>query len=316
MTPTTQFIRPHVAHNQALMLKFLDERGIKNQWPPVIEQAESHVIVGLPEGYNPSIIRFNGKLVLCYRFHPDGTKSTRLGIAELDEDFKVLSTQTLDINDDVPSHEDGRLYVWKQDLYLCYVSSHWPNILACNVKYCRLSKPDHWRCDQPVDYPHSDRDTTEKNHVPFPHGDQLRIIYRTNPRQVIYTANTNEEFVTNALPWPYGEMRGGTTPIPYQDKLLRFFHSRINNDCPPIPWRYFVGAMLLDVEPPYKMVAVSRRPILIASEVGGDPTRHHFKPSIVFPAGAIEHDGGWLLSIGINDSACALVKIKQKDLNL
>jgi predicted GH43/DUF377 family glycosyl hydrolase len=314
---TTQFMRPHVAHNQTLLRKFLDERGINSQWPPVVDQLESHVVEGVPAGsYNPSIIRFKGNLVLAYRYHPEATKNTRIGIAELDEPFRVTQTQALEIHDEVPSHEDPRLFIWKDELYLCYVSSHWPNIVAANVKYCRIYKADHWRCDTPVDYPHKDRDTLEKNHLPFPCGDVLRIIYRTNPKQIVYTANTNEEFVTEPLTWPYGEIRGGTTPLPYDGKLIRFFHSRINNDCPPTPWRYFIGAMLMQPEPPFKALAISRKPILIASEVGGDLTLHHAKRSIVFPAGAIEHEGGWLLSIGINDSHSALVKIKPQNLNL
>ena len=77
-----------------------------------------------------------------------------------------------------------------------------------------------------------------------------------------------------------------------------------------------MGAMLIKAGKEFETLAVSKRPILRGSEIGGDTSRFHFKPNVVIPYGAIEHEGGWLVSVGVNDSQCLLVKIKEKDLQL
>ena len=67
---TKQAIPQRLAHNRALMDKFLKARGIVSQFPPVEQQLESIIVKGLPPGsYNPSIIRHRGKLVMAYSFH-------------------------------------------------------------------------------------------------------------------------------------------------------------------------------------------------------------------------------------------------------
>jgi predicted GH43/DUF377 family glycosyl hydrolase len=133
---------------------------------------------------------------------------------------------------------------------------------------------------------------------------------------MIFTAGEGAELVTPALRWPYGEIRGGTTPMAYHGKLLKFFHSSLRNEMPPTSWRYYVGAILMEPEPPFQMLAVSQRPILRGSEVGGDNAVSQFKKNIVFPAGCVEKDGVFHLSIGINDSQSAIAKIKPEDLHL
>lgn len=330
MTPELKvpFMRQTVAHNQALLKTFLDERGIKSQWPPVTGQAESFPISGLPPGaYNPSLIRFRGRLVMAYRYHPTDSARTVLGIAELGEDLKVVSVETPDMNeDDHLSLEDPRLFIFKGELWMNYVVSTWPNFPSSQSKNVKLSKPDHWRISDKDQYWLPDRQTLEKNHCPFVHDEVLHIIWKSNLRdtdageeqawQVIYTPADKREMKSAAPRWPYGEIHGGTTPLPFDGKTISFFHSKIMNDMPPTPWRYFVGSVLRRTIPPFDILAVSKKPILIGSEVGGDEGRKHFKKNVVFPAGCVEYKGTWILSVGVNDSQCVLVKLTAKDFNL
>jgi hypothetical protein len=56
------------------------------------------------------------------------------------------------------------------------------------------------------------------------------------------------------------------------------------------------------------------KPLLIGSEEDNTTSIErssctHRKPNVVFPGGAIECEGGWIVSVGINDCCCALVKI-------
>ncbi len=315
--PNDQAIPPRIVYNKLLLDAFLAHRKIVSQWPPVVEQAECVIVQGLfPGGHNPSLIRFRGQLVMAYRFrHGDKWSQSRLAIAELDERFSVTSNQELAVHDENSSLEDPRLFEFQGELCMSYISYTFPTFRSCLVKYVELSKPDRWRASAPVEHPYIVCGAREKNHVPFPVGDRLHIIYRANPRQIIFTPGGSVELVTPALRWPYGEIRGGTTPMAYHGRLLKFFHSSLRNEMPPLPWRYYVGAMLMEPEPPFKMLAVSQRPILRGSEVGGDETRMHFKKNVLFLAGCVEKDGVFHLSIGINDSQSAIAKIKPEDLH-
>ena len=320
-----QLIPPRIVRNKSALDKYLSDNGIKSLWPAVEQQLFTYTVKGLPAGsYNNSIIRFRGKLVMTYRFHEGKSLKTKLGIAELDENFTVFYSQTLDF-DEEESVEDARLYVFKNELWVNFVVSNWPNFPASQVKIAKLYKPDHWRvCDKDL-YWLPDRQTSEKNHLPLPFDDVLHIVYKqniwqdNNPAdlaQIIYSPYEKREMKTPALRWPYGEVRGGTVPLPYKDKLISFFHSRLDNFMPPTRHCYFVGAILRKADLPFQMLEISKKPIIYGSEVGGDESRFHHKKSVIFPLGAIEHQGGWLLSAGVNDSQCALIKISEKDLNL
>ena len=317
---------PRIVRNKTALDKYLTDNKIESQFPSIENQLFTHVLK-LPHAgaYNVSVIRFRGKLVCTYRFH-DITAKTRLAIAELDENFTVYYSEVLSLDEDEAlSLEDARLFIWKGELWINFVVSTWPNFPSSQSKICKLYKPDHWRFSDKEQYCLPDRQTMEKNHCPIVHDDVLHICYRHNQpqegdssklAQIIYTPADKREMKTPALRWPYGEIRGGTVPLPYCGKLISFFHSSLNNEMPPLTHRYYIGAILMKAEPPFQMLAVSKRPILRGSEVGGDKSRFHFKPNVVFPLGSIEHKDGWLVSCGQNDSAALLVEIKPENLQL
>lgn len=313
-----QLIPARVAHNRTLLDKYLDANKCHALFPPVAQQHPSHIVsLGLFDGgYNPSILKLEGVTLMAYRYHHDGGFATRLAIAELDDKFNVIKNQALDLNDEALSHEDPRLFHWLGAVWMSYVSSDWPNFPSATVRYARLTKPDHWRAESPIDYVFPTREQIEKNHTPLPLGDGMAIIYRHNPSQIVYVPGKQEPITSEALTWPYGEIRGGTAPLIYKDNWLKFFHSSLRNDMPPVFHRYYVGAMLIEQAAPYKMVAVSKKPILFGSEAGGDTTRKHFKKNVVFPAGAFSDKGKIFLSVGVNDSQCAVVELSASDLNL
>lgn len=317
---------PRIARNKIALEKYLADNKIESHFPSIENQIFTHVIKGLPAGsYNPSIIRFRGKLIMTYRFH-ETTLKTKLGIAELDDDFNVTSKEVLNLDEDETlSLEDCRLFIWKGELWSNFVVSTWPNFPSSQMKIAKLYKPDHWRFSDKEQYWLPDRQTNEKNHVPIVHDDVFNIIYRSNQpqegsladlSQIIYSPFEKREMKTPALRWAYGEVRGGTVPLPYDGKLISFFHSSLDNEMPPLARRYYLGSVLRKAEPPFQILTISKRPILRGSEIGGDPSRFHFKPKVVIPYGAIEHEGGWLVSCGQNDSASVLVKIQPKDLQL
>jgi predicted GH43/DUF377 family glycosyl hydrolase len=185
------------------------------------------------------------------------------------------------------------------------------------VKVCELSKPDHWRASnfqetQPIGI---EKQPIEKNFVPFVVDGRAYIIYHSHGEQIIYELNGSTIHRSQALRWPYGQIRGGCIP-PWEGKLLRFFHCSNRLEMPPTVWRYSIGCVLMESKPPFKMISVSKKPIVWGSEIGGDESARHFKKNIAIVFGAVERDGEILLSIGQNDSACLIAKIAPKDFNL
>jgi predicted GH43/DUF377 family glycosyl hydrolase len=317
---------PRILRNKTALDKYLADNKIESLWPPIDSQLFTVSVKGLPPGaYNPSIIRFRGRLVMTFRFH-ETTLKTKLGIAELDENFNVIYLQELNLDeDDTLSLEDARLFIWKGELWMSFVVSNWPNFPASQVKICKLSKPDHWRFSDKELYWLPDRQTMEKNHVPLVFDDVFNIIYKhaiwqdNNPadiKQVIYAPFEKREMKNPALRWPYGEIRGGTPPLPYKGHLISFFHSSVRNFPPPQPQCYFVGALVMKADKPFNMLSISKRPIIYGSDVGGDKSRFHWKTRVVFPLGAIADGENFRVSIGVNDSQCAIVTVTEKDLNL
>jgi predicted GH43/DUF377 family glycosyl hydrolase len=318
-TSAMQVVNPRLAHNRAKLAEFLTANNIRCQRPPIEQQVESVVVKGLaPGGYNGAIQRFEDKLVLIYRWHHNAQQpaQTRLAIAELDENFNVTHNEDLDLNDD-DSTEDGRIFVHGGKLKMVYVSSRWPAMPWSVVKVCELSKPDHWRASnfqetQPIGI---EKQPIEKNFVPFVVGGKAYVIYRSSPRQIIYSLDDGQIFESEPLRYPYGEIRGGCV-IEHMGKLFRFFHSSMRNEMPAIVWRYYSSCLVMDSKPPFKMLFVMQKPLLYGSELGGDESLRHFKKNIVFPCGVIRQGAEFVLSCGVNDSAISLVKIKDSDIKL
>jgi predicted GH43/DUF377 family glycosyl hydrolase len=317
--PTIQVVNPRIAHNRAKLTEFLAANNIRCQRPPIEQQVEAVVVKGLHSGgYNGAIQQFEGKLVLVYRYHhnPQQPAQTRLAISELDSEIKVTHNEDLDLNDE-NSTEDGRLFVHEGKLKMVYVSSRYPAMPWSTVKVCTLSKPDHWRASdfqetQPVGI---EKQPIEKNFLPFVVDGKAYIIYRSWPRQIVYSLDDGQIFESEPLRYPYGEIRGGCV-IEHMGKLFRFFHSSMRNEMPPTVWRYYCSCLVMDSKPPFKMMFVMQNPLLYGSELGGDESLRHFKKNIIFPCGVIRQGAEFVLSCGVNDSATSLVKINDSDIKL
>lgn len=157
----------------------------------------------------------------------------------------------------------------------------------------------------------------EKNWCFFEDDDNMFCVHRTGREYTILQIQgptVINEYKTAPPFWPYGQIRGGCI-VPYQDKLLRFFHSRLENGTDAIESRYFIGALVMNRRPPFAVTAISKRPLLYGSE-SPNCGKYPYKARVVFPGGAVPFGNDWLLAVGVNDSACAVVKVTERDLNL
>lgn len=267
----------------------------------------------LPKGaYNPSIIVHEGRELISYRHHPNRTWRTQIILDGLPVKFPYPVSTC--------AHEDMRLFEFKGELWASYVCSRGSRLEPkCITGYGQLVRmPEFWVIKEHFQPAMSDNDWSgmSKNYVGFEHGGRIHLIY--NDQNVLTMSNddrNNVQWCNSHEPaeWTWGMIRGGTSPLPYKGNWLRFFHSRIwpSRD---EPWRYHIGALLMEPEPPFNVIQVSSKPILSGDE-SGDPMIWHYKPNCCLPYGVIEDGDGWIVSLGINDAHCAVLRLKEGDLN-
>jgi len=281
-------------------------------------------ITGLPVGaYNPSVLPWEGGWLMAYRFHPEpGNWRTQLGMAQLDQNFRVTKVQRMVTPGSTGgmSCEDPRLFVLN--------SEPWASITIakpdgkspkCVVAYGPLREESGgWRITelyQPK-FGRNDWSALEKNWIPVVDFGWLRFIYDTT--KVITVEGDRVIKVQETVPasWPWGDIHGGTPPLPHSSGLLlRFFHSRDINKHRSVAHRYHIGAMLLEPGT-LRPVKVSTHPIISGSELL-TPSIFHYKPSVVFPTSAIALGPDmWKLVLGTNDCHCATLDLHYDDLNL
>lgn len=94
--------------------------------------------------------------------------------------------------------------------------------------------------------------------------------------------------------WDKWVRGAGPTPLKTKYGWLVFYHA-MDND-----WsKYKVGAMILDLNDPTKILYRSKEPILEPSEYY---QKRGFKPGVVYATGAVVKDGNLLVYYGISDS--------------
>jgi predicted GH43/DUF377 family glycosyl hydrolase len=66
--------------------------------------------------------------------------------------------------------------------------------------------------------------------------------------------------------------------------------------------KYCIGAMLLDLEDPSKVLSHLREPLLTAEGSG----REGYVPNVVYTCGALVHGGRLILPYGLSDTATTI----------
>ena len=153
----------------------------------------------------------------------------------------------------------------------------------------------------------------EKNWGWFFHEGALCFVYTLSPLVVVGTdgnADVTAEWKSPGFPgWPFGILRGGTSPVKVGDEYFTFFHS--STWWKPPKRRYFVGCAAFSAKEPFLATRWTALPLFAGST--HDPRLFEHEPA-VFACGAVHRRGEWLVSMGLNDSACAIARIPHNDL--
>lgn len=230
--------------------------------------------------------------------------------------------------------EDPRAVVIGERLYLFYVviekSSDGKILGSCEMLtefWAITFPPTPIRSFQlpknPGSNPQRTNVTWEKNWVPFTRNDgHIALIYTHEPWTILHLNVAPEvsipEFVAvfskGELKWDYGEIRGGTPPIAFNESsLITFFHSAQVIGSRNV---YMVGACVFRNSPPYEPLLITAEPILVARY---KTTAARFGwgvlASVIFPLGAIQQNSEFKLLCGIDDGEIGIFAIAAEDLD-
>lgn len=144
---------------------------------------------------------------------------------------------------------------------------------------------------------------------------ELRMIYAAFPHTVVRFDKEGHSHSTTAkgFRWTKGIIRGGTPPVFVEEDGMywTFFHSSVEISPTPPRRRYYMGAYAFEAMPPYRIVRRTSIPLLVGN---GRDFREPSAPLCVFPCGALLDAGTWHVSLGVNDCACAWIKIPHEEL--
>jgi predicted GH43/DUF377 family glycosyl hydrolase len=272
-------------------------------------------VPGYPHAFNPSIIRWQGKLMMTFRYipHPDPKRcyNADIGVVWLDEDFNPISTpQILDlcppgISPLIPSRaEDGHLINVGGTLYMIYDDNRDEKITkgGFRVYVTQLDVvgqkiiPHHM--EALTRYPGESPNIREKNWVPFSYQDELLLVYCISPHRIFrYFSGTGScETIFETYPdidWKWGILRGSTPALNIDNHYyLSFFHSSIKMTSVHSQGKevlhYFTGAYLFSLNPPFEILAISPEPIVGKNFYHGQTYKPYWHPlNVVFPGGYI-----------------------------
>lgn len=275
-----------------------------------------------PDAFNPSLISFNGRLLLTFRYTPDRWNRpwmSYIGVVFLNEALEPISEpellSTRFIDSKTPSQsEDAKIFSYRDRLFLIYND----NIDISPATH--LDRRDmfivelfydkgHFALSAPLKLYHERKQHqhVQKNWIPFEWNKKLLLAYTINPHEILYPNLYSgacypcheTSFSSN---WQFGTLKGSTPPLLVDGEYLAFFHSWIRC-ASEASWgldlyHYFMGAYTFSAEPPFAITQISPMPIIAP----GFYTRSYYEKLVIFPGGFIVSGSTIYLAYGKDDS--------------
>lgn len=292
-------------------------------------------IPGHPHAFNPSIVRYRGKLLMSFREIAYPTYFSWIGLVWLDENFCPQGeVHHLNIVLDAYGSEDARLVTSGDKLYIIYNG----NRRICSDLQ-KGSGGDRMYIGELIEenknfYVASENclnffegesgDKREKNWVPFDYENNLLLAYSLSPHRILKPLLGTESCETfdvtkSSIKWPWGELRGGTPALLDNDQYISFFHSSLPMksvfSCYASIPHYFLGAYTFTKEPPFFITHLSPKPIMSQSFYEPNPYQPYWHPVIVvFPCGILIDKNYIWVTYGKHDHEIWMVKMDKEKL--
>jgi predicted GH43/DUF377 family glycosyl hydrolase len=264
--------------------------------------------------FNPGAVAEGGEIHLLYRA-VDGNGTSRLGYARSLDGGEITSRSRRPVVEPTAGWEefgceDPRITHLKDRFYVTYTaySHRGPRIALASTK----------------DFSHFDKhgivgpDLNDKDCVLFPDAidGKITLLHRVEGRiQIAYFENLEAletpkdhwakylkslrdfEVIKPRFYWETRKVGAGPPPIKTEKGWLVLYHGVSTERI------YRVGALLLDLDDPKKVTARTREPIL---EPETEFEKQGIVPNVVFPDGAVLHEGELLVYYGGADRVCCV----------
>lgn len=293
----------------------------------VIEISNRQLAGCLLSCFNPSLVDYQGKRLLFYRYTPERSKvHTCIAFVELGSSFQPVSqpcpVQMPKVTNRIVTFDDPRAFVWQNELWLMHIqaayysSQDWSTaVVLARVDLAgavtQLHVPAYGRN---MNYAVTEAPPAfEKNWTPLVIEDELYMVYEISPLTVIKFQPEQQTWIAvSDQSWtsPYQTyLSGGTPLIPWHgSEYIGLFHTYGTPD--QQSRLYSMGFYTLDVNQ-WRVTRISVEPILIAWENECKDTcqgiqsyqsnREKFLSLVIFPCGIIDCDESWAVSFGWND---------------
>ncbi|MBP9841028.1 MAG: hypothetical protein KBC64_01215 [Simkaniaceae bacterium] len=296
----------------------------------ILEARQIH-LPKYPDAFNPSIVRWKGKLLMSFRNIADPKNSyhsSEIGLVWLDDSFHPEGIPQIILG---PHRaEDARLIEIGDRLYMIY-SDNEDSVISkggFRVYVAELKEKNGifsiFKKERLVKFEGENPSLREKNWTPFEHQDNLLLSYSLDPHLVFRPLLGAGECETVAcssksLPWNWGELRGGTQLLQVGGSYLTFFHSSVRMKSEASEGKemlhYFMGASLFQSKWPFEMTHISPEPIVDESFFAGPIYKPYWGSwRGVFPGGFVFDDNFIWIVYGKQNHELWVVKLHKEKL--
>lgn len=268
--------------------------------------------------FNSSIFLFRDKKYLMTRQSIFISKKLNSNTLKLYE-YDTLKSIPLNIKDelDFEQYEDPRVIVYNDKIYVSCVTYTHDKMHLMHQKMLvfdeNFNHIDNIHFEYGFNGKNRDKNTgKEKNWTFFIQNDKLMCVYKMSPHTVVefdWNGNVVSEYITHTniqSNWEFGFCRGGTNPILKDGRYHSFFHSSVfwKNE----KNRYVMGYYEFEAAPPYRIINMSKTPILWGNSAD-EIIYPEANPPVVFPCGLILENDNFIVSFGLNDEKTGIIKI-------
>jgi predicted GH43/DUF377 family glycosyl hydrolase len=276
--------------------------------------------------FNSAAICLEDKIHLLYRARGKKDGISRLGYASTKDGFHIEERLDWPVFEPEKGNlveclgcEDPRLTLIKDRIYLIYTAYGKmpfmkPSIKTIQLAITSISKKDfvqkNWRWGKRY-YPFPRVDNKDAFIFPEKIKGQWVIYHRIPPHIWIAYSNDlinwgNTDIVMSPKEdWEHYKIGGGAPPIKTEEGWLIIYHG-VDRE-----WNYRLGAAVVDLERPYKIIKRGKKPILEPQEefeVKGDV------PNVVFTCGAVLKKDKIYLYYGGADTVMCVATAELKEL--
>jgi len=304
-------------------------------------ETEQIKIPGYPHAFNPSVLRWNGNLLMSFRVIPDPKNPyiSNIGIVLLDTGLNVISKPyILDLlpagaDPSVPSRaEDARLVEVGGRIYMIYGDNRNAVITkgGFRVYVTELVLRDGQFLAKEIEvmtrFPQENPLVREKSWVPFDFQNELLLAYSLSPHLIfrpLFNGGECESFTRSEsdtnTDWEWGILRGGTPGVKIDSQhYLAFFHSseqmKSVHSEKAMP-HYFIGAYTFSTEPPFTITQMSIKPIVGKGFYSGKLYERYWgSVRAVFPGGFIFDENYIWVFYGRQDHEVCVIKLDKRGL--